>query len=113
MILLTVVKSVSRNDFPSEGVVSEAPVQYAWTWEAYLDWEAKQPLRYELVDGQVYTVVGGTSDHDTIGNNLRSELWTALRGTKCRVQGPELKIRAGGNVRYPDALIDCGPTGVN
>jgi len=89
--------------------VSEAPVQYAWTWEAYLDWEAKQPLRYELVDGQVYAMVGGTSDHDTIGNNLRSELWTALRGTKCRVQGPELKIRAGGNVRYPDALIDCGP----
>jgi Uma2 family endonuclease len=89
--------------------MSEAPLLSAWTLEAYLDWEATQPLRYELVDGQVYAMVGGTSDHDTIGNNLRRELWAALRGKTCRAQGPELKVRAGGNVRYPDALIDCGP----
>ena len=89
--------------------MSEAPLLSAWTLEAYLDWEATQPLRYELVDGQIYAVVGGTSYHDIIGNNLRSELRAALRGKKCRAQGPELKVMAGGNVRYPDALIDCGP----
>jgi Uma2 family endonuclease len=89
--------------------MSEASLQYTWTWEAYLEWEASQPVRYELVDGQVYAMGGGTAEHDTIGNNLRRELWTALRGKKCRSQGPDLKVKAGRDGRYPDALIDCGP----
>jgi Uma2 family endonuclease len=89
--------------------MSEAALQYKWTWETYLEWETSQPLRYELVDGQVYAMGGGTAEHDTIGNNIRSELRTALRGQKCRGQGPDLKVRAGKDGRYPDALIDCGP----
>ena len=80
----------------------------AWTWEAYLEWEAGEPLRYEFVDGQVCAMAGGTTEHDTVANNLRGELRTRLRGTPCRVQGPDLKVRAGHDARYPDALIDCG-----
>ena len=91
--------------------------QTNWTWEAYLDWEARQPIRYELVDGQVHAMGGGTAEHDTIGNNLRAALHARMRGKPCRVYGPDLKVRAGGHVlgldprngRYPDALIDCGP----
>jgi Uma2 family endonuclease len=87
----------------------EANQQPSWTWEAYLDWEARQPIRYELVDGQVYAMAGGTTEHDTICNNLRAALHGQLRGTPCRPQGPDLKVRAGKDGRYPDALIDCGP----
>jgi Uma2 family endonuclease len=83
--------------------------QTNWTWAAYLDWEARQPIRYELVDGQVYAMGGGTAAHDTIGNNLRGELRAQLRGRPCRLHGPDLKVRAGQDGRYPDALIDCGP----
>jgi Uma2 family endonuclease len=89
--------------------MSEATRHTCWTWEAYLDWEARQPLRYELVDGQVYAMGGGTAEHDTIGNNLRAALHTQLRGKPCRPHGPDLKVRAGKDGRYPDALIDCGP----
>jgi Uma2 family endonuclease len=89
--------------------MSEAKQQSRWTWEAYLDWEARQPIRYELVDGQVYAMGGGTAEHDTIGNNLRVALHTQLRGKPCRPQGPDLKVRAGKDGRYPDALVDCGP----
>lgn len=89
--------------------MSEARRQTGWTWEAYLDWEAGQPVRYELVDGQVYAMGGGTAEHDTIGNNLRAALHAQMRGKPRRVQGPDLKVRAGQNGRYPDALIDCGP----
>jgi Uma2 family endonuclease len=89
--------------------MSEAPLRESWTWEAYLEWEAGQPVKYELVDGQVYAMGGGTGEHDTIGNNLRYELRLALRGKPCRPQGPDLKVKAGPNGRYPDALIDCGP----
>jgi Uma2 family endonuclease len=89
--------------------MSEAPRQTVWSLEAYLDWEAQQPMRHELVGGQVYAMVGGTSEHDTICNNLRGELRERMRGKPFRVQGPDFKVKAGADVRYPDALIDCGP----
>jgi Uma2 family endonuclease len=89
--------------------MSEAKRPTSWTWEAYLEWEVRQPIRYELVDGQVYAMGGGTAEHDTIGNNLRAALHTQMRGKPCRPHGPDLKVRAGRDGRYPDALIDCGP----
>lgn len=89
--------------------MSEAKQPAHWTWEAYLDWEAQQPNRYELVDGQVHAMGGGTAEHDTIANNLRGELRARMRGKPCRPHGPDLKVKAGRDGRYPDALIDCGP----
>jgi Uma2 family endonuclease len=85
------------------------PRRNTWTWDAYLDWEAGQPIRYELVEGQVHAMGGGTLAHDVIANNLRRELATQLRGGRCRPYGPDVKVATGtGNARYPDALIDCG-----
>ena len=89
--------------------MSQATQRGPWSWDGYLDWEARQPVRHELVDGQVHAMGGGTAEHDTIGNTLRAELRDQLRGTPCRVQGPDLKVKAGQDARYPDALIDCGP----
>jgi Uma2 family endonuclease len=89
--------------------MSDAKRQTNWTWEAYLDWEAHQPIRHELVDGQVFAMGGGTAEHDTIGNNLRAALHAQMRGKPCRPHGPDLKVKAGKDGRYPDALIDCGP----
>ena len=85
------------------------PPRKPWTWGAYLDWEGKQPIRYELVDGQVYAMGGGTLAHDVIANNLRREMAVQLRGGRCRAYGPDVKVATGtGNARYPDAIIDCG-----
>ena len=85
------------------------PQRKPWTWDAYLDWEGKQPIRYELVDGEVYAMGGGTLAHDVIANNLRHELAAQLRGGRCRACGPDVKVATGtGNARYPDALVDCG-----
>jgi Uma2 family endonuclease len=89
--------------------MSEAKRTTHWTWDAYVEWEARQAIRYELVDGQVYAMGGGTAEHDTIGNNLRAALHAQLRGKSCRSHGPDLKLQAGQDGRYPDALIDCGP----
>lgn len=89
--------------------MSEAKRAAHWSWDAYVAWEAAQPIRYELVDGQVHAMGGGTAEHDTIGNNLRAALHAQLRGKRCRSHGPDLKVRAGQDGRYPDALIDCGP----
>jgi hypothetical protein len=45
-------------DTTQEDWMSEAKRQSIWTWEAYLDWEFRQPIRYELVDGQVHAMDG-------------------------------------------------------
>ncbi len=79
------------------------------SWPEYLAWETTQPAKYELVNGEVRAMTGGTRQHDTICNNLRGELRERLRGNRCRLQGPDLKVQTGtGNGRYPDALVDCG-----
>lgn len=85
------------------------PKRRLMSWPEYLAWEAMQPIKYELVDGEVRAMGGGTRQHDTICNNLRAALHERLRGKPCRLQGPDLKVQTGtGNGRYPDALIDCG-----
>lgn len=88
--------------------MSQATTRKHWTWDEYLGWEQSQDRKHELVDGEVFAMVGGTTRDDAICNNLRAELRSALRGQVCRLQGPDLKVRAGDNARYPDALIDCG-----
>ncbi len=86
-------------------------VRDRWTWDAYLEWEARQELRHEFVDGEVRAMTGGTEAHDVIASNLRMVLTDALRGSPCQVRGPDLKVATGnGNARYPDALVKCGPT---
>ncbi|HEV7264043.1 MAG TPA: Uma2 family endonuclease [Falsiroseomonas sp.] len=87
-------------------------VRERWSWDAYLEWEAKQDIRHELVDGEVRAMTGGTLRHDTIANNLRFALFAVLRGGPCRVQGPDLKVATGnGNARYPDAFVACRQLG--
>ncbi len=78
--------------------------------EDFLAWEARQVLRYERVGGVVRAMAGGTLAHDTVSNNLRALLRTALRGSSCRAHGPDLKVvTPRGDVMYPDALVRCGP----
>lgn len=86
-------------------------VREGWTWDAYLEWEAKQEVRHEFVDGEVRAMTGGTEAHDVIAGNLRTALAAILKGTPCHVRGPDLKVATGNrNARYPDALIKCGRT---
>ncbi len=75
---------------------------------AYLEWEAEQEVRHELVDGELHTMVGGTAAHGTISLNICVALRTALRGTGCQVFGSDFKVATGnGNARYPDAHVHC------
>ncbi len=62
-------------------------------WNAYLDWEAAQKLRYEFVGGQVYALGVGTLAHDVIECNVHTELARQLRGTQCRRAGRTSKCR--------------------
>lgn len=81
------------------------------TLDAFLDWEERQPERWELVGGVVRMMSGGTEDHDRLSVNLIRLLGNALRGRPCYVHASNLKVvsRGAGASMYPELLVRCGP----
>lgn len=76
----------------------------------FLDWESRQPERWEFVDGQLRMMAGGTIDHAQIAANIIAALRPRLRGSGCRAFGSDLKllVRATGRSFYPDVMVRCG-----
>jgi Uma2 family endonuclease len=79
------------------------------TVDAFLDWEERQPARYEFDGFHVHAMTGGSAGHSRVQRNLIAELTSRLRGKPCEPFGSELKILAAGSVRYPDAFVVCSP----
>jgi len=80
------------------------------TFEEFLDWERRQDLKHEFVDGEVVGMAGGTEAHNTIQANLIAAAAPKLRGSRCRPFPSDMLVRTGtGRGRYPDMTIDCGP----
>lgn len=78
--------------------------------EGFLEWENRQPERFERVGGVVRLMAGGTLGHDRIGVNAVAALAVRLRGTPCSPHGSNLKVVSPrGDVMYPDAFVRCGP----
>lgn len=81
------------------------------TAQTYLDWEPRQELRYEYIDGEVLAMTGGTLPHSELAINLSSLLKTHLRGQGCRVLGADAKvgITENGPFFYADISVTCHP----
>ncbi|MGK7884892.1 MAG: Uma2 family endonuclease [Crocosphaera sp.] len=79
------------------------------TPEEYLEWEEKQPLKYEYMDGEVYAMTGGTIPHNTIALNLASTLKNHLRNKGCKIQINDVKVQVSeqGPYHYPDVVVSC------
>jgi Uma2 family endonuclease len=77
--------------------------------EEFLEWGLHQELRYELVDGVPVAMAGAKQRHDRIVASVLGMLYNLLRGHKCRQFTADLAVRIPvGNIRRPDAGIDCG-----
>jgi Uma2 family endonuclease len=77
---------------------------------AFIAWENRRKARYELIDGEVRLMAGGSRAHDLVAGNLLAALHAALRGKDCDVHGSNLKIVSpAGMVTYPDVFVRCGP----
>lgn len=79
------------------------------TADDFLDWERRQPERFEYFEGLVLAMVGGTADHNTIQLNIALGMRQALSGSRCRVFAEILKVRVGESVYYPDVVATCAP----
>jgi Uma2 family endonuclease len=77
------------------------------TREQFLEWEERQPTKYEFDGQRPVAMTGVTNAHAIIQANLVGLLYARLGGTPCRVIGSDLKIAAGTSIRYPDAFIVC------
>ncbi|MEG4311464.1 MULTISPECIES: Uma2 family endonuclease [unclassified Microcoleus] len=77
----------------------------------YLEWEAKQELRHEYIDGEIVAMTGGSLPHNDIALNLYRALYPHLRDRGCRVNVSDAKVQARKNSRYfyPDLVVSCDP----
>ncbi len=80
-----------------------------FTPEEYFAWEEKQLEKYELIDGRVYAMSGGTQNHSAIKLNVVSIIRAYLRGKPCRVFNSDLKVNIlhTSNYTYPDLSVTC------
>lgn len=81
------------------------------TVEEYFQLEERDPnVLYEYVDGDVYAMVGGSANHDTIKSNIHRVLWNLLHGGKCRVYTSDMKVPVSETRYYhPDVIVTCDP----
>jgi len=80
------------------------------TLAEFLEWEERQPMRYEFDGIGPVAMTGGTYGDSTIQGNLATALGGRLRGKRCRFHGSHLKFQvAEGHVRYPDGMVLCSP----
>jgi Uma2 family endonuclease len=80
------------------------------TLAEFLEWEERQPLRYEFDGVGPVAMTGGTLGHSAIQRNLAISVGGRLRGKPCQFHGSDLKFQvAEGHVRYPDGMVVCSP----
>lgn len=92
-----------------------------FTWDQYMEWEAQQEEKWELVDGYavrrserwwfdpVTGMAGATAAHNRVVANLIRHLGNRLAGGPCWAAPSDLKARSPtGSARYPDVTVECG-----
>ena len=86
-----------------------SPKQVRMTAEEYLAWEARQEVRHEYCDGEVFAMAGGTKGHDEIAFNLRRSLIDRVEQQDYNMSGSDVKVMTneGRSYRYPDLSVSC------
>jgi Uma2 family endonuclease len=75
----------------------------------YLEGEKLAEVRHEYVDGVVYAMAGTSLRHNDIAINITSLLRPLTRGTLCKVNASDVKVRAQRSKAYyyPDVIVGC------
>lgn len=77
----------------------------------YLSGELASEVKHEYVDGIVFAMTGGTTDHSRIASRVTVSLGRQLEGTPCEPFNSDLKIRIKRHEKtffyYPDVSVLC------
>lgn len=86
--------------------MNAVPKRKSLTVEEFLDWEARQEERYELIDGEIVAMVGGTLRHQTITLNIAQALGRRLGRGPCR-RFIEARVVTVDGSFFPDVVVTC------
>jgi Uma2 family endonuclease len=86
-----------------------SPEQKYLTPQEYLEWEERQDIKYEYINGEVFAMTGRTIPDNDIALNLATALKNHLRGKGCKVSMADAKlgISEKGPFHYPDVMVSC------
>lgn len=81
-----------------------------YTAKEYLALEAAATERSEFYNGVIYTMAGGSFNHDMISGNVYAALHAFARTASCTAftSNMKLKIKAHNLYHYPDAMLIYG-----
>lgn len=78
--------------------------------EAYLEEEARSPVKREYLRGRLYAMAGASALHNRVALNIAARLLEAARAKGCRVYMSDMKLRIRDEaVYYPDVMVVCAP----
>src|SRR5690348_15421308 len=83
--------------------------QRHYSLDEYFFAEEVSPLKHEYFAGEIFTMAGGSLNHEQISLNVAAAFHAALRGSPCQAFNSNMRVRtASGLYTYPDASIVCG-----
>ena len=75
----------------------------------YLEWEERQEIKHEFIDGEVYTMSGVIWEHNAIVSNINESLVLQLQGSECRVNSSDMRLQISpSRYVYADLSVHCG-----
>lgn len=75
--------------------------------EDYLQNELLSDTKHQLIDGDIYAMVGASENHNLLAGNIFSELKNHLKGTRCRTFMADMKVKVADDFFYPDVMVVC------
>lgn len=86
------------------------PARKRYTWDEYLDLEETSEERHEFLDGEIFTMAGGSEEHAWLTVQVAVALSIALKGRPCRVYSPDMRVRVenSGLGTFADVTVICG-----
>ncbi len=79
--------------------------------DSFLRWAEGREGRYELVEGQIVMMTGGSKNHAVITLRIGALLPSQLDQTIYQICAADLGVRTKAGVRYPDIVVDTAEPG--
>ena len=75
----------------------------------YLEWEARQEVKHEYIDGEIIEMTGGTGEHSVIIGNIQGFLWNLLSFPQYTVHTSNMRVKfSQTRYVYPDLSVVRG-----
>jgi Uma2 family endonuclease len=81
-------------------------------FDAFIAAYGERDVRYEMYDGEVFAMSGGSENHSLVSLNAAFALRQRAKPRGCTTHGPDLYVRRQDDrtsAMSPDAYVRCGP----